>query len=455
MTISPTPQSSTPAPGTDALPDERKMRRLAIASVLATGLEWFDFLIYATAAAIVFPDLFFPNADGVTGILASYGTFAIGFFARPLGGILAGHLGDKYGRKPPLVGAMVLMGVGTVAIGLLPGYATLGIWAPMLLTVFRLVQGLGVGAQWGGAALLLVEHAPAERRGFYGSLVQMGTILGVMFGNGFYLLLTAMMSPASFDSWGWRIPFLSGVLLVLIGVWLQLRIEDTPVFRTLQARSAQNDAPRKPPLIIAVRRYWKQILQAAGAFFVVNGTFYIFISGLLSYGVSALEIPRSQMLAAIMIAGATQIVTIPYFGALSDRHSRRTIFLIGAASMAVFAFPMFWLVNTQNIVVITIAMIIGFTIHASMFGPQAALYAEMFPADVRFSGASLGFQVAAVFAGGFAPIIMTALLGTAGAANSWRVALYIIAMAIITFVAVYTVRERYRADLHATSEEIS
>ncbi|QHC02356.1 MFS transporter [Epidermidibacterium keratini] len=437
------------------MPDERKMRRLAIASVLATGLEWFDFLIYATAAAIVFPGLFFPNADGVTGILASYGTFAIGFFARPLGGILAGHLGDKYGRKPPLVGAMVLMGLGTVAIGLLPGYATLGIWAPILLTVFRLVQGLGVGAQWGGAALLLVEHAPVERRGFYGSLVQMGTILGVMFGNGFYLLLTAMMSPQSFDSWGWRIPFLSGVLLVLVGVWLQLRIEDTPVFRTLQARSAQNDAPRKPPLLIAVRRYWKQILQAAGAFFVVNGTFYIFISGLLSYGVSALGLPRSQMLAAIMIAGATQIITIPYFGSLSDRHSRRKIFLIGAAAMAVFAFPMFWMVNTANVVVITIAMIIGFTIHASMFGPQAALYAEMFPADVRFSGASLGFQVAAVFAGGFAPIIMTALLGTAGAANSWRVALYIIAMAIITFVAVYTVRERYRADLHQMSEEVS
>lgn len=434
--------------------DESRMRRLAFASVVATVLEWFDFLVYSTAAALVFGHLFFPTLGGIKGTLASFATFAVGFVARPLGGILAGHLGDKFGRKVPLVGSMVLMGVATLAIGLMPTYATIGIWAPILLVTLRLIQGLGVGAQWGGAAMLLVEHAPIERRGFYGSFVNMGSIIGAVLGNGVFLLLTATLSKEAFEAWGWRVPFISGVLVVIVGLYVQMKIEETPVFRELKARSAARAAESgvtKAPLGIALRHYWKQILQALAAFFVVNGTFYIFISGVLDYGTKGLGLQRTEILFVVMAAGLTQVITIPFFGALSDRiGSRRKLYLAGAAGMALAAFPIFMLIDTGNLGLIFVALLIGFTLHASMFGPQTAMYGEMFPADVRLSGASLGFQFASVLAGGLAPLIMTALIASYG---SWSVSLYIVLMAIITFVGVATVSEHYRRDLYVTSDE--
>src|SRR5919206_2314104 len=256
---------------TPAVP--KRMGRLAAAAVLATALEWFDFLIYATAAALVLGQQFFPAVSPALGTLASFATFAVGFVARPLGGIIAGHVGDRFGRKPPLVASMLVMGLSTAAIGVLPSHATIGVWAPVLLVLARLVQGLGVGAQWGGAALLLTEHAPVQHRGFYGSLVQTGAILGAVAGNLMFLLLDAGLSDEQFTAWGWRVPFLSGLLLVVIGIYVQLKIEDTPVFRAMQEESAASKHAaglRKAPLREAVRRYWRQILQAAGAFFVVN-----------------------------------------------------------------------------------------------------------------------------------------------------------------------------------------
>jgi metabolite-proton symporter len=445
---------STPQdrPGRPA--DAPPMGRLAAAAVFATTLEWFDFLIYATAAALVLGHQFFPAASPVAGTLASFATFAVGFVARPLGGIIAGHVGDRFGRKPPLVVAMLVMGVATFAIGVLPGYDTIGVWAPVLLVVARLVQGLGVGAQWGGAALLLTEHAPVEKRGFYGSLVQTGAIFGAVAGNLFFLVLTSTMSDATFTSWGWRIPFLSGLVLVLIGVWVQLRIEDTPVFQELRARSAESSRAaglRKAPLVQAVRRYWREILQAAGAFFVVNATFYILISGLLDYATKSVGMSRTAILWCVMGAGLTQVVTMPFFGALTDRTgSRKKLYLTGTVLMAVWAFPLFWLVNTGSVPLVFLGLLVAFTIHATMYGPQATLYAEMFPADVRYSGASLGYQFASVFAGGLAPFIMTALLAATG--GSWSVALYIVATAVVTFVAVVTIKERYRRDLYETSD---
>ncbi|KMS87493.1 MFS transporter [Prauserella rugosa] len=430
-----------------------KMGRLAAAAVFATALEWFDFLIYATAAALVFGPLFFPAASPVAGTLASFATFAVGFVARPLGGIIAGHVGDRFGRKPPLVAAMLLMGVATCAIGLLPGYATIGIWAPILLVVARLVQGLGVGAQWGGAALLLTEHAPVSRRGFYGSLVQTGAIFGAVAGNLFFVLLTTVLTEEQFNAWGWRLPFLSGVVLVLIGCYVQLKIEDTPVFRELQQQTAESRRQaglRKAPLVEAVRSHWRQILQAAGAFFVVNATFYFLISGMLSYATTEVGMSRTTILWCVMISGLTQVVSMPLFGALTDRMgTRKKLYLIGTVLMAAFAFPMFWLVDTGSVPLVFVALIVAFTIHATMYGPQATLYAEMFPADVRYSGASLGYQFASVFAGGLAPFITTALLAATG--SSWSIALYIIATAVITFVAVASIRERFQRDLYETS----
>lgn len=425
------------------------MAGLAAASILATVLEWFDFLVYSTAAALVFGRLFFPTFGGVKGTLASFATLAVGFLARPVGGVLAGHVGDRYGRKVPLVGSMLLMGISTVFVGLLPTYGTIGVLAPVLLIACRLIQGLGVGAQWGGAAMLLVEHAPVRRRGFYGSLINTGTILGAVIGNGFFLVLTRVMSKDAFESWGWRVPFLSGFVLVLVGIAVQLRIEESPVFNDLRERSTraqQQAGVHSAPLSLAIRRYWRQILQAIAAFFVVNGTFYIFISGILEYGVNKLDLDRTDVLLVVMGAGLTQVVTIPFFGGLSDRRGRRGIYLAGAAAMALAAFPMFWLIDTRNLLLMFVGLVIGFTIHASMFGCQTAMYAEMFPADIRLSGASLGFQIAAVLAGGLAPIIMTALVARFG--GSWSVSAYIVAMAIVTFVGVLTVRERFQADLY-------
>jgi metabolite-proton symporter len=432
-------------------PDQSRMGRLA-AAVFATTLEWFDFLIYATAAALVLGHQFFPEASAAAGTLASFATFAVGFVARPVGGIIAGHVGDRFGRKPPLVGAVLVMGVATFGIGILPNYESIGVWAPVLLVLARLVQGLGVGAQWGGAALLLTEHAPVERRGFYGSLIQTGAILGSVLGSAFFLVLTTTLSDDDFQNWGWRVPFLSGLVLLAAGVFVQLRIEDTPVFRALQqqtAESRQAAGLRKAPLVEAVRGHWRAILQAAGAFFVVNATFYILISGVLNYATVNVGMSRTEVLICVMVTGATQVVTIPYFGALSDRIGRRKLYLVGTVLMALWAFPMFWLIGTGSVPLVLLALLVGFIVHATMYGPQAALYAEMFPADVRYSGASLGYQFASVFAGGLAPFIMAALLAATGSA--WSVSLYIVATAVITFVSVYTIKEHFRRDLYETS----
>lgn len=449
--------TATPPPAASeaAAPAGTQMRRLSGAAILATALEWFDFLIYSTAAALVFGHLFFPDLGGSGGTIASFATLAVGFLARPIGGIIAGNLGDKYGRKGPLVGAMAIMGVATAAIGLLPTHGAIGNWAPALLVLCRLVQGLAVGAQWGGAALLLTEHSPVNRRGYYGSLIQMGTILGVVFGNLFFLAIQYVTDQEQFMAWGWRVPFLSGLLLVVVGIYVQLRIEDTPVFREMQRRKAeetQDVVTSKPPLATAIRLYWRQILQAAGAFFVVNGTFYLLIAGMLSYGVVGVGLSYAQILTCVLIAITTQIITIPFFGGLSDRIGRRKLYLTGSVLMAAYAFPLFWLIDTGSLVLVTLALIIAFTLHAVMFGPQAALFAEMFPADVRYSGASLGFQLASIFAGGLAPMVMTWLISTTGTSAS--VSAYIVAMAVVTFVAVFTIKERFQADLNETSEDI-
>jgi metabolite-proton symporter len=436
----------------DAAASPGTIRKVLLAACAASSIEWYDFFIYLTAAALVFPALFFPaDIDPVAGVLASFSTAAVGFFARPVGGVLFGHFGDRLGRKKTLVIALLLMGIATTLVGLLPTYSTIGIWAAVALFVLRICQGLAVGGQWGGAMLLATEYAPPDRRGFYGSFAQVGVPIGLVLGNAFFLVLTAVMSPEAFEAWGWRIPFLASIVLIGLAMYIQLRLEDTPAFRRLQERQQEaqeeegDEARQRSPVLEVIRQHPKQILLAAGAFFVVNGAFYVLITGILDYGTRDLGLSRSAMLTAVLISSVAQILMLPAWSILSDRVGRRPVYLAGAVLLGLWAFPLFWLVDTRNIVLITVALLLGQLFLSMMYGPQAALFSEMFSRQVRYSGASIGYQLAAVFAGGLAPIIMVWLLDTTG--TSFSVSLYIFAMAALTFFSVYLVTETYEGEM--------
>jgi MFS family permease len=431
--------------GEEAAPQRSDIRKAGLAALAASSIEWYDFFIYLTAAALVFPAVFFPESSAVAGVLASFSTAAVGFVARPVGGVLFGHFGDRLGRKPTLVIALVLMGAATVLVGLLPGYATIGVVAPILLFVLRFCQGLAIGGQWGGAVLLATEYAPPDKRGLFGSFAQTGVPVGVIFGNLVFLAIAAVTTEAQFASWGWRIPFLVGVVLIGVAMYIQLRLEDTPAFRHLEEQQENDGSQERSPVLEVIKEHPKQILLAGGAFFVVNGAFYILISGILDYGTRTLGLSSDAMLAAVLISSAIQIPALIGFAALTDRVGRRPVYLIGAVLLGLWAFPMFWLVDTRNIVLITVALTLGQVFLSMMYGPQAALYAEMFSARVRYSGASLGYQGASVFAGGLAPIIMVWLLETTG--TSLSVSFYILAMAAVTFVSVYLITQTYEDEM--------
>src|SRR5215204_2781447 len=428
--------------GEVAAPSRSDITKAGLAALVAASIEWYDFFIYLTAAALVFPAVFFPESSAVAGVLASFSTAAVGFVARPIGGVLFGHFGDKLGRKPTLVIALVLMGAATVLVGFLPGFATIGVLAPILLFVLRFCQGLAIGGQWGGAVLLATEYAPPDKRGLFGSLAQTGVPVGVILGNLVFLAVAAVTTDAQFLAWGWRIPFLVGVLLIGVAMYIQLRLEDTPAFRHLEE---SGETQERSPVLEVIREHPKQILLAGGAFFVVNGAFYILISGILDYGTRTLGLSSDAMLAAVLISSAIQIPALIGFAALTDRVGRRPVYLIGAVLLGLWAFPLFWLVDTKNIVLITVALSFGQVFLSMMYGPQAALYAEMFSARVRYSGASLGYQGASVFAGGLAPIIMVWLLEKTG--TSLSISFYILAMAAITFLSVYLITQTYEDEM--------
>ena len=437
-----------------AAPSPSTVRKVALAACTATSIEWYDFFIYLTAAALVFPTLFFPaDISPTAGVLASFATAAGGFVARPVGGALFGHFGDRFGRKPTLVFALVLMGVASTLIGLLPTFATIGLLAPILLAVLRICQGLAIGGQWGGAALLATEYAPEDKRGFYGSFAQIGVPVGLILGNTIFLVFTAALSPEQFEAWGWRVPFLLSVVLIGLAMYIQLRIEDTPAYRHLQERAERRQQEEGggearqegSPLVAVLRDHPKQVLLAAGAYIVVNGTFYVLITGMLDYGTRDLGLSRTTMLTAVLISSAFQIVALPAFAAVSDRVSRRRVYLAGAVLVALWAFPMFWLIDTTSFVLITVGLVVGNSLLSIMYGPQAALYAEMFSARVRYSGASMGYQLGSVVAGGLSPFIMTSLLALTGTSAS--VSAYIVVMAAISFASVYLVTETYADEM--------
>ena len=422
--------ASTTLPSTSS-----SVRTVAFASLIGTTIEWYDFFLYGTAAALVFNQLFFPTFDPLTGTLASFGTYAVGFVARPIGGIIIGHYGDRIGRKSMLVLTLVVMGVATFLIGLLPTYEHIGPWAAVALVVLRIAQGFGVGGEWGGAVLMAVEHAPRGSRGFYGSWPQIGVPAGLLLSTAVFTMFS-WLPEEQFLSWGWRVPFLVSIVLVAVGLMIRMRILETPTFERIKSQAAA----ARQPIIEVIRRYPKQVLLAMGARFAENGAFYIFSVFVLTYATQRAMIDRQLVLNGILIGAAVELVAIPFFGALSDRLGRRPVYLFGAVMTAVLAFPLFAALDSGSGVLIAVALTAAFTLsHGAMYAPQAAFMSEMFDARVRYSGASLGAQLASVFAGGLAPFIGTGLL-QAGYGRG-AVTLYVVALAVVTLVAVFIATE--------------
>jgi MFS transporter, MHS family, shikimate and dehydroshikimate transport protein len=415
--------------------------RVVLASFIGTSIEWYDFFLYGTAAALVFNKLFFPTLDPLAGTMAAFATYAVGFFARPLGGGVFGHYGDRVGRKSMLVTTLLMMGLSTFLIGALPTYDQAGVAAPVALAVLRFVQGLGVGGEWGGAVLLVVEHGHHGRRGFYASSAQMGVPAGLLLANGAFGAVS-VLPEAQLLSWGWRVPFLAGAVLLGLGLFIRLHILETPLFA--QALAQRATSPR--PLLDLVRNYPKNLLLAMGARFAENSCFYVFTVFIYTYASESRGFARDTILVGVLLASALQLVAIPGFAALSDRLGRRPVYLAGALFVGLFAFPFFWLVDSRVPVLIWLALALGLAGTAAMYGPQAAFFSELFGTQVRYSGASLGSQLAAPFAGGLAPLIATALLGWSGG-RPWPIALYMIGMVLITFCSVFLAAETVRADL--------
>ena len=424
--------------------------RVVAASMAGTTVEWYDFFLYGVAAAVVFPAVFFPTGDPTAGTLASLATFAIGFIARPIGGLVFGHFGDRIGRKKLLVLSLLLMGVSTFAIGLLPGYATIGVAAPLLLVLLRLIQGFALGGEWGGAVLIVSEHGDPARRGYWASWPQAGVPVGQLLANGLLFLLSSVQSEEAFVSWGWRIPFLLSAVLVLIGLYVRLAVEESPVFREAQAKAAERAAAGEKetlPILEVFRRYPREVLTAMGARFAENVSYYIFTIVITTYATKRLGLPSATVLGAVLIGAAFHLITIPIWGALSDRYGRRPLYLLGAAGVGIWAFVFFALVDTRSFPLIVLAVVGGLLFHGAMYGPQAAFLSELFGTKVRYSGVSVGYQLASIFAGGLAPLIAVWLYTRFD--SGYAVAVYVALSAVVTIVAVGTYGETRDRDLAA------
>jgi MHS family shikimate/dehydroshikimate transporter-like MFS transporter len=418
----------------------RSIRPVIVASFIGTAIEWYDFFLYGTAAALVFNKLFFPNMDSLAGTLSAYGTFAVGFLARPLGGAVFGHYGDKVGRKAMLVWSLLIMGVATALIGVLPTYESVGVWAPVLLVLLRFVQGIGVGGEWGGAVLMAVEHSGEHKRGLHGSWPQMGVPAGLLLSTGVFALLSSRLSEAEFLSWGWRVPFLLSTVLIAVGMFIRLRLLETPAFTALKAQEGTTTAP----LIQVLKDHPREVLVGMGMRFAQNVLFYIYTVFVLSYGEKTLGYPKSTMLAGVAVGAVVGLFTIPFFGALSDRYGRKPVYLAGAVISLVYAFVFFWLLG-QGPGLVALAIVLGLNVGQDMmYGPQAAYFAELFSTRVRYSGASLVYQLTSVFSGGMAPFIATLLLSRYGAGS---VAAYMAASCVLTVIATLLAPETHKSRL--------
>ncbi|MFF7280090.1 MFS transporter [Streptomyces griseorubiginosus] len=439
MDTAPTAQpTSVTAPATP------HRRRVATAAALASAVEWYDYFVFGIAAALVLGDLYFPAGSSSAGVLAAFATFAVGFLARPIGGIVAGQLGDKRGRKPMLVLALTLMGLATTGIGLLPTYDTIGVAAPILLVLLRVVQGVAVGAQWGGAMLLATEYAPEGKRGLYGSVVQLGVPIGVVTANTVFLLAGAFTTDTAFAAWGWRIPFLIGLFVLALAWYIHTKVEETPEFQQAERELAEKEqAGQNSPLRTILRHHLGTVLLAGGSFAVNTATFYILITGVLDYTTRELDMKKSAVLMVSLCVSLTQLVLIPAAAALSDRLGRIRIYALGAVGIALWAVPMFLLIDTGSLLWLAVGTFVAGCFLSIMYGPQAALFAELFTPEMRYTGASLGYQIAAVLGGGLAPFLMVLLLEATG--TSMAVSGYIIGLSVIALLCIKVLAGRARS----------
>jgi MFS transporter, MHS family, shikimate and dehydroshikimate transport protein len=418
------------------------------ASFIGTTIEWYDFFIYGTAATLVFGQLFFsPSFSPLAATLSSVATFAVGFVARPFGGIIFGHFGDRLGRKAMLVLTLNMMGIATFLIGVLPTFESIGLLAPLLLVVLRTIQGLGVGGEWGGAALMAVEYAPENRRGYFGSWPQMGVPAGLLLATGVFGAVSFLPNE-QFLSWGWRIPFLLSIILVGVGLFIRLRLLETPAFSEVQ----ESHTEAQMPIMDVLRNYPKNVLLAIGARVASDGSFYVFTVFILDYAVRTLGLPRPTILLGVAVASAIEVFTIPAFGLVSDRFGRRPIYLAGTVLLLILAYPYFLMIQTGVTILVLLASILALSVaHAMAYGPMSAYFAELFGVRVRYSGVSLGYQLASIIGGGAGPLISIYLVDATGG-SFWPVVVWMIVLCIVTLVSVLVATETFRGGEFATDQ---
>ncbi len=425
----------------DSAGQRAQVRRAALASSIGTTIEWYDFFLYNTAAALVFPHLFFPASTPYAGAMASFATYAVGFVARPLGAAIFGHWGDRIGRKATLVVTLLVMGISSAIVGMLPGTAAIGPAAPLLLVLLRLVQGVAIGGEWSGSVLIAMEWGDQRKRGLLGSFAQLGVPMGLVLGTGGMTLLSATLSPEEFNSWGWRVPFLFSLVLVALGLVIRLSILETPMF----AKAAEKRVTARIPVVEAIRQHWREILLSAGLRFSEQMPFYLFTTFVLIYVVSRHEFTKTFVLKAVLAGAVCELVAIPLFSHLSDRFGRKRIYLVGSLLTALIAYPYFAVLTHGGAGLIFAAVVVSLFLHALQYGPQAALIAENFPTHLRYGGAGLGYQLASVFAGGPAPLIATWLLHKTG--TPYAISAYIVFASVVTIACCLALPDRSRADI--------
>ncbi|ARU89503.1 MFS transporter [Pseudomonas sp. M30-35] len=416
------------------------VRKVVIASVIGATIEWYDFFLYGVVAGIVFNQLYFPNDDPLISTMLAYGTFAVGFLSRPIGGVIFGHFGDKIGRKSMLVMTMMIMGIATFLIGLVPTYDSIGIWAPLILLVLRIFQGIGLGGEWGGAVLMAFEYAPKHKRGFYASLPQIGLAIGLCLASGVVGLLSYFLTDTQFLEWGWRIAFLLSAALVFVGTWIRLNVMESPEFAKVKAANAEAAIP----FVDMMKRYPKNVLAGMGARYIDGVFFNVFGVFSLSYLTQTLNLPRSEALIGVMVAAVVMCFSIPMFGALSDRIGRTRVYFWGSLITAISAFPAFWLMMTSdgNMFIIWLAIVVPLGIfYAAVYGPEAALFCELFDAKVRYTGISFVYQFSGIFASGLTPMIATALMRSSDG-QPWTTCLYVLFAGAVSAYSVWWIGNR-------------